>query len=129
MQAYRWVLGVSKQASAQEIWEAYLRLAKQFHPDMGLDSARQFQEVNEAYEKLMSLKPRSEVKSSAKRSDYYESLLRDAERASKSEWYSQKKEQEKWLSQKERIRRDIEVKARIKEQERVERERMKFRQE
>ncbi|MBX4190566.1 molecular chaperone DnaJ [Candidatus Saccharibacteria bacterium] len=48
---YYEVLGVGKNASADEIKKAFRRLAVQHHPDRGGDEA-QFREVNEAYEIL-----------------------------------------------------------------------------
>ena len=48
---YYEVLGVGKNASADELKKAYRRLAVQHHPDRGGNEA-QFKEVNEAYEVL-----------------------------------------------------------------------------
>lgn len=52
---YYSVLGVEKNASADEIKSAYRRLAKKYHPDLNKDNpeaANKFKEVNEAYEVL-----------------------------------------------------------------------------
>src|ERR1035441_181574 len=48
---YYEVLGVGKNASADEIKKAFRRLAVEYHPDRGGDEAK-FKEINEAYEVL-----------------------------------------------------------------------------
>lgn len=48
---YYEVLGVSKDASADEIKKAYRRLAVKYHPDQGGDEEK-FKEINEAHEVL-----------------------------------------------------------------------------
>ncbi len=48
---YYKILGVSKNASPDEIKRAYRRLAQQYHPDKGGDPEK-FKEINEAYQVL-----------------------------------------------------------------------------
>jgi curved DNA-binding protein CbpA len=50
MDAYR-VLGVSRDASSEELHDAYRRLVKEHHPDRG-GSTRRFQEIQAAYEEV-----------------------------------------------------------------------------
>jgi len=50
---YYEVLGISKNATTEEIKKAYRKLAQQYHPDKaGKSSEEKFKEVNEAYQVL-----------------------------------------------------------------------------
>lgn len=56
---YYKILGISKNASPDEIKRAYRRLAQQYHPDKGGDPEK-FKEVNEAYQVLSDPQKRAQ---------------------------------------------------------------------
>ena len=58
---YYSILGVQKDASADEIKSAYRRLAKKYHPDLNKtpEAAEKFKDINEAYEVLGDDKKRA----------------------------------------------------------------------
>jgi len=56
---YYQILGVSKDASEQDIKKAYRKLAHKYHPDKGGDENK-FKEVNEAYQILSNKEKRSQ---------------------------------------------------------------------
>ena len=59
------VLGISKEATDDEVKKAYRRMAMKYHPDrvagmseeMQRNAAEQMKEINEAYEQIKSLRP------------------------------------------------------------------------
>ncbi len=63
---YYEILGVSKNAQADEIKRAYRKLAREYHPDVNKESgaAEKFKEINEAYQVLSDPNKRSQY-------DYY----------------------------------------------------------
>lgn len=57
---YYKILGVAREASAEEIKKAYRRLAHKYHPDKSGGDEKKFKEVNEAYQVLSSREKRAE---------------------------------------------------------------------
>jgi len=52
MKNYYQILGLSKDASQDDIKKAYRKLSKQYHPDVNPDGEAQFKEIAEAYDVL-----------------------------------------------------------------------------
>ena len=52
MKDYYAILGVSKDASSEEIKKAYRNLSKKYHPDVNPDGGEKFKEIAEAYDIL-----------------------------------------------------------------------------
>lgn len=59
MKDYYQILGVSRNASQEEVKKAYYKLAHKYHPDKGGDE-RKFKEISEAYQVLSSKEKRSQ---------------------------------------------------------------------
>jgi len=59
MKDYYQVLGISREASQDEIKKAYYKLAHKHHPDKGGDE-KKFKEINEAYQVLSNKEKRSQ---------------------------------------------------------------------
>ena len=59
MKNYYDILGVSEDASADQIKKAFKDIAKKEHPDRGGNEAK-FKEANEAYDTLKDIKKRQE---------------------------------------------------------------------
>jgi len=61
MKDYYSILGIKKDASADEIKKAYRQLALKYHPDRaGKDSSEKFKEINEAYQVLSDPRKRAQ---------------------------------------------------------------------
>lgn len=54
------ILGVSKEASTDEIKKAYIKLAHKYHPDKSGGDEKKFKEVNEAYQTLGNAEKRAQ---------------------------------------------------------------------
>ena len=65
------VLGVSKDASKQEIKEAYLKLSKSLHPDLNKspNASEEFQKVKNAFDELSNNSSRKDVNDSQRGSN------------------------------------------------------------
>jgi len=59
MKDYYQILGVSRDASPEEVKKAYYRLAHKYHPDKGGDE-KKFKEINEAYQILSNKEKRAQ---------------------------------------------------------------------
>jgi len=57
---YYQILGIAKDAGAEEIKKAYHQLAHKFHPDKGGDEQK-FKEINEAYHILSDKNKRKKL--------------------------------------------------------------------
>lgn len=60
MRDYYEILGISRNATQDEIKKAFRRLAHQFHPDKGTGDDKKFKEINEAYQILGDEKKRAQ---------------------------------------------------------------------
>ena len=87
---YYKILGVSKEATAQEIKKAYRKMAKKYHPDLNKDDARakeHFQAINEANEVLSDPEKRkkyNEYGENWRHAEEYEAQRRQYESRTKS---------------------------------------------
>ena len=71
---YYKIMGVTPNASEQEIKTAYRRLARKYHPDISKEpnAEEQFKEMGEAYETLRDPKKRAEYDQYRKNREFYE---------------------------------------------------------
>ncbi|MDD5710512.1 MAG: DnaJ C-terminal domain-containing protein [Candidatus Colwellbacteria bacterium] len=66
MKDYYEILGVGRDASADEIKKAYYRLAHRYHPDKNAGGDKKFKEINEAYQVLSNHEKRQQYDSFGK---------------------------------------------------------------
>ena len=59
MKNYYEILGVSKEATAEEIKKSYRKLSLKYHPDKNPDGEEKFKEISEAYTILGDTEKRS----------------------------------------------------------------------
>ena len=60
MEDYYKILGISKNASKDEIKKAYYKLAHKYHPDKKGGDEKKFKQVNEAYKVLSDVEKRTQ---------------------------------------------------------------------
>lgn len=60
MKDYYQILGVSRDASPEEIKKAFYKLAHKYHPDKGGGDEKKFKEINEAYQVLSDKEKRAQ---------------------------------------------------------------------
>jgi curved DNA-binding protein CbpA len=65
--SYFAILGISPNATVDEIRSAYRRLAKEFHPDHYSGSSERFKDIQEAYSVLGNRRRRREYKQSIRK--------------------------------------------------------------
>lgn len=95
---YYEILGVSRDASSEEIKKAFRELSKKYHPDLnqGVDQSIQ-QQINEAYEVLKNVTKRAEY--DTKFAEYERSEQERANAARETAYQRQKTEQQHSYSQ------------------------------
>lgn len=85
------VLGVSRDASQEEIKKSYRKLARKYHPDVykGEDADVRFKSINEAYQVLSDPDKRARYDQFGQDWEHYQAGANGHQQADFSEWFSQ----------------------------------------
>ncbi|MFA7285469.1 MAG: J domain-containing protein [Candidatus Paceibacterota bacterium] len=75
MKNYYEILGVSKDASQEDIKKAYYALAHKFHPDKNNSDSRIFKNINEAYETLSNKETKEKYDTTVNQSNNDEEII------------------------------------------------------
>eukprot|EP00090_Calanus_glacialis_P034915 TRINITY_DN5928_c0_g1_i1.p1 TRINITY_DN5928_c0_g1~~TRINITY_DN5928_c0_g1_i1.p1 ORF type:complete len:265 (-),score=62.76 TRINITY_DN5928_c0_g1_i1:179-973(-) len=114
------ILGLSEEASKQEIKQAYLSLSKEFHPDVnkGSNAKIQYQEVRDAYDQLQ-LEGYNTTRTESQEPQGYQHYNKEAHSADYYHWKrrnEKKKDLDNWLKSIQREAREYKLKMKAMEE-------------